>query len=505
MKYAVLVFCMLFTLKTRLHAQHFQKSFSTEDTFGGNDDLGIYTHAFSDGTSILVVTSGGGGLLVIKLNQNGDTLFKKFVSGDFSITAATVTSDGGVIACGRDGSFNSHMVAIKIDHNGIAEWSKAYCGATATADDAATSLQQTTDGGYVFTGYSVGIGPGTDDIEVIKTDASGTVSWAKAIGGFAIDIGESIAQTADGGYIISGRTQSFGTGYFDIYLVKLTSQGEVSWSKTYGTTNDLFSYYVTQTADGGYIMTCGYFVFKANSFGDVVWSHQFDDIIFYGTGNVVELSNSHFVLTGTAGDLAGTTIDPFLSELDENGNVIWFKTYGGSQTDYGYYVSKTASGYLVCGATTSFSASGEDAYLFTTDATGNTPCGGLSQNVTTSPKSLTSTTPSEYVGSGAPSSFVSNGTESSTFSENTICSNVEVEQISYTDGIRIYPNPAETFFIIQSDSHLKNPVLEILDPCGRIVMTTQCINGQVIFINDLAPGIYFIRLTNRITQLSIKR
>jgi hypothetical protein len=102
------------------------------------------------------------------------------------------------------------------------------------SDDEARSIIQSRDGGYVVAGYTRSFGAGGSDFYVVKLDSSGNVQWTKTIGGGSDDEARSIIQSSDGGYVVAGRTWSFGAGSEDIYVVKLDSSGNVVWTKTIG-------------------------------------------------------------------------------------------------------------------------------------------------------------------------------------------------------------------------------------------------------------------------------
>jgi hypothetical protein len=219
--------------------------------------------------SSLRQTSDGGYVVlgydgwVAKLNSTGGVTWQKRYNDSAVIGANSIqqTTDGGYIVAGctnySDSGWNAWV--LKLDSSGLIDWQKAYGG---SGGDFLNSIQQTVEGGYIVAGSTYSFGAGNGDVWVLRLDSTGGVTWQKTYGGKADDSASSIQQTSDGGYIVAGTTNSFGAGGTDFWFLKLDSTGLVEWQEAYGGSGSDSASSVEQTSDGGYIVAG-----STNSFG----------------------------------------------------------------------------------------------------------------------------------------------------------------------------------------------------------------------------------------------
>jgi len=195
--------------------------------------------------------------LLIKTDEEGKTIWNKTYGGTNADEGYCVeeTIDGGYIITGWTYSydFGRALWLVKTDENGNKEWDKIY---DRSSWDWGTWVEQTADGGYIITGITsvTGSGP-NDDVWLIKTDENGSEEWNKLYGGKDWEEGYCVKHTMDGGYIITGVTNSYGSGGVDLLLIKTDEDGNSIWGKTFGGTEEDYGYCVRQTPDGGYIIT----------------------------------------------------------------------------------------------------------------------------------------------------------------------------------------------------------------------------------------------------------
>jgi hypothetical protein len=222
------------------------------------------------------------------------------------------------------------------------------------------------------------------DAWVLKLDGSGNIQWANAYGSIGNDYAYSIQQTLDGEYVVAGRTESFGAGGIDAWILKLDSGGNVQWQKTYGGTGNDYAYSIQQTPDGEYVVAGGTMSFSVGGFdawvlkldgsGNIQWAKAYG-----GTSNdyvysIQQTPDDGYIVAGETGSFGAGSFNSWILKLDSSGNVQWQKTYGGNSDDYVYFIQRDSDGgYIMAGETGSFGAGGIDAWILKLDSNGEIP------------------------------------------------------------------------------------------------------------------------------------
>ena len=259
------------------------------------------------------------------------------------------------------------------------EWEQAFGGGFW---EEATAVQQTADGGYVMVGVTYSYGAGQSDVYLVKTDALGNMEWQQALGGSDYDCGHAVQQTTDGGYIVIGDTNSYGAGQSDAYLVKADALGNMEWQQTFGGSDYDCGHAVQQTADGGYIVTgethsygagqSDVYLIKTDALGNMEWQQTFGGSDYDGAFHVRQTTDGGYIIGGATNSYGAGLCDFYMVKTDALGNMEWQQTFGGSDWDDGLTAEQTADGgYVMVGETYSYGEGGGDVYLVKTDALGN--------------------------------------------------------------------------------------------------------------------------------------
>jgi prepilin-type N-terminal cleavage/methylation domain-containing protein len=250
---------------------------------GASDDEAKVITQTSDGGYVIAGNTGSFGagnwdVFVAKYTSGGTLLWSKTWGGAGieSERAISSTSDGGFVIAGITASYGAgsdDAFIAKYTSSGTLSWSETWGG---TGSDRAMSIIQTTDGGYAVTGdtYSYGDVSMGNNAFIAKYTSVGILSWSRTWGGSSQDWASSLIQTTDGGYVMAGYTNSYGAGRDDTFATKYTSDGTLSWSRTFGGGNYDEAWTMTQTIDGGFAMA-GY----TNSYGTGSGTGDYDALL----------------------------------------------------------------------------------------------------------------------------------------------------------------------------------------------------------------------------------
>ncbi len=207
------------------------------------------------------------------------------------------------------------------------------------------------------------------------------VSFELTFGGSGLDRGVFVTETDDGGYILTGVTSSFGEGGEDVYLVRTGPDGEEIWAQTYGGLGLDNGWSVQQTPDGGFIIAgftssfgaggIDVLLIRTDAAGEQLWSQTYG-----GEGDdygwaLQPAAEGGYIIAGQTNSAGAGDIDAYLIRVDEEGHALWTQTYGGSAADRTFTVQQTSDGgFIIAGTTESLGAGGRDAYVVKTDANG---------------------------------------------------------------------------------------------------------------------------------------
>jgi hypothetical protein len=475
--------------------------------------------------------------------------WQKALGGTASDVAYCIkqTTDGGYIVAGYTQSNNGDVTGnhggediwvIKLSATGTIEWQKTLGG---TQYDEASSIQQTTDGGYIIAGLTgsnngdVTGYHGSNDYWIVKLFATGTIQWQKTIGGTSIDFAQSIQQTTDGGYIVAGYTYSNNgdvTGNHsdaDYWVVKLSPTGTIQWQKTLGGTGREQANSIQQTTDGGYIVAgytnsnngdvtgnhggYDYWVVKLSSTGTIEWQKTLG-----GTGDdqafsIQQTLDGSYIVAGYAGsnngDVTGNLggFDYWVVKLSTTGTIQWQKILGGTQNDEAFSIQQTTdAGFIVAGYT--YSNDGDvigfhpnqiasrDIWIVKLNPTGTIQwqkiLGGTVDDIA---YSIIQTTDGGYIVAGYTTSndYDVSGNHGGTGDYWVVKLGPDaLSTIVFSKSeLKVFPNPTTNTLTLQNSNSFTIDKIIITDLTGKIIKE-QTQNTSSINVENLTQGTYIL-------------
>lgn len=463
------------------------------------------------------------------------------------------TPDGGYITAGYTNSTDLEVVGnaggqaswlVKTNSLGVLQWQKVLGG---TALDRAYAVDITTDGGYVVGGYTfsndgdVSGNNGGADYWIVKLDASGNIEWQQTYGGSSNEILWDIKQTLDGGYIGLGVAESNDgdisspKGGQDYWVVKLDSDGNLEWEKSYGGLGFDEGQKIALTSDGNYVLAgvsnsddgditnnkgfSDYWIVKINTIGTILWQKNFGGSSLDIANDIKETSDTGFIITGYSdsqdGDVVGNTTsstDYWVVKTDSSGNLEWQKSIAGGDTDLGYGVTQTADGgYAVVG--NSLSSTGDATEQIGADdiwIIKLLPNGDIQWQKTLGwlfadyAYEIQSASDGGFIVCGS----YTHGAGDPKFNQGANFWMVKYPEESLStsefenSSIKIYPNPTKLLLNIDTPFPIKS--IQIINMLGQTVMTQRNNINSAIDVSSLQTGMYFLIISANNQQQVIR-
>ena len=333
-------------------------------TFGSpSNDRGRAVKECIGGGFIIVGTTafgpGPSDVYLLRTDDTGDLLWSKTFGGLGADQGWDVqqTSDTGFVIVGDENSFgNPDVYLVKTDAAGTLQWTKTFGGSNL---EYGRSVEQTNDGGYIICGTTQSYGPGLANGYVIKTDVVGDPVWTKTFGGTGADYGLFITQTTDGGYLFSGYSYSFGG---NLYVIKTDSNGDEIWSKDYGNAGLEQGWAARPTFDGGFVFAGGtssfgagtndVYVVKTDSLGDTLWTRAYGGLLSEYGYCIQQTADSGFIIIGYAASFGSGLEDIYLIKTDAQG-------YSSGCNEFGTNTLVNASGTIMGSGVVTSTGGGE--------------------------------------------------------------------------------------------------------------------------------------------------
>jgi hypothetical protein len=507
---------LLLASLTLFAAYHLNAQVTFQKVYGGSNlDYCYDMHKTYDGGYVLGGISFSypnpyGKSYVVKTDVNGDTLWTasygdtvggncdlQYINDLCQLSDSGYLTVGGKKTCDNSGSGE----ITRLDKNGNVLWAKK---CTPNGEDPYPCIQDKA-GNFIVGGYVTGIGAGANDGCLMKLDANGDTLWSRTYGGTGNEWFYHIIQTKDGGYMAAGYTSSFGQGGQDIYIVKTDVNGNLIWSKAYGTAGDEFAFghCLQATSDGGYILTgqvgsgsqsaTGIFLMKIDSTGNMKWANYYSGAFAHA---VKQTPDKGYAVVGT-GDY-GTGYHVVLIKTDSTGVMQWSKTYGGSGGyEEGWILDLANDGGYVTGGHTSLVAATEQMYLVKTDANGNSNCNETNPVITPSVAPFVTTNAATIVHEGTNTVSYPFTSQRGTVIT-TLCSALGLaENKNIPENPGIYPNPVINNVTLSFGQEEINHI-ELYDIEGRKLNTFTSSGKEFTFsCSGLAAGLYFIKVTSQ--------
>ena len=306
---------------------------------------------------------------VALLSEGGEVRGQICYGGDKADVGRAIvrTLDHGLAIAGTTASIGAgqgDILLLRLASNGDSLWCRSYGG---SRSEDGWAIDASVDSGFYIVGSTSSQGHGKKDAYVLRVDALGDTTWTRTYGGTEDDDARAVLATGDGGCILVGSTQSYGAGYSDIYVVRVDPQGDSLWARAYGSVDFDAGYCAIETVDHGFLIggtshldapAGDVYLIRITRDGDLLWEKRFGSYQGDCAYDIEQTQDGGFVLTGLYTTPAhpdrSISSNVYLIKTDSAGNPQWEQNYGGLQQECGYSVLSTVDGaFVIAGGVTS--------------------------------------------------------------------------------------------------------------------------------------------------------
>lgn len=520
MKKFDLLLVLLFLLTGILQKTHaigsFQKMYQTPFSYASVYSAQCPDSGYVIATSIPdTIQVGINNIQIKRTDYSGNLLWSKIIgtSNNDIVSNILVDAVGGIFLVGQTdstGQLNSEdMFVMKLDSGGSMQWSVAVGG---FSQEYVTGACLSQDSGIIITGPTLSFGSSLYNYYVVKLNRNGQKIWSRVVEG-GTSYSPVVKPTYDGGYVLFGSTDTYGSFYPNMLLVKMNNLGVPQWSKTYDFNSEDWGKDIAETPDHNFFLLGvtrdgdDATVFKVDSIGNMLWA----EIISVATWDIrlynIE-SNPDNGCT-ISGEINGTPTltDMLLLRIDTDGTVLWSNSFGGVNDDLcSSFIRLHDNSYLVTGLSmSSFAIPG--IYQVKTDENGTTTC--YSNVVDLLTNSLSNFTIDTSYTSLAPVDFlrtVNTNTISASGNEFAICLDTRIENISAkTCEVNVFPNPSDHKFTVDLKFVSGNKTIRISDSKGKLIEEHNTGNDTFsIDTENWNPGIFFVTVISDTYATTVK-
>jgi len=329
-------------------------------------------HSFIIVGSTRSFTNGESDLYLVKVDSSGNLIWHRSFGGPNADAGFSLTCSGDSVYfvvgyCGSSHQ-NNDVWLLKVDAEGESLCSWFYGG---DEDDEGMDIIPAKEGGYLILASTYSFGSGSRDIYLIRIDSNGDTLWTKTYGGSSYDVAYEIQPTYDNGYVIVGCTYSEGNGLSDVYLIRLNVDGDTLWTRTYGGEEFECGYSIKECPDSGFILVgfkrsiqqpvnyYSIYIVRTDRWGDTLWTVTHGGEWDAYARWVQVVNDEEAVIVGARTVMQTLDWNIYLLKIDRTGKIIWKKILGGYENDEGYQLRVIPDGGYIIVGRTSSFGAGK--------------------------------------------------------------------------------------------------------------------------------------------------